>query len=123
MDTNVQNLEVPHFSLAEREQRWRRVRQLMERDGLDVIVASSVGGFQANARYLTGIGGNNAPVAFVFPRAGEVTGLTGPVPSREYWLSFQDWVTDIRTNFFSEGEALVERLRSFVEPLPLAHVV
>jgi hypothetical protein len=38
METQAQNLEVPRFSLIEREQRWRRVRQLMERDGLDVIV-------------------------------------------------------------------------------------
>lgn len=111
MCTQVQEAEVPRFSLVERERRWKQVRQLMERDGLDVIVASSVGGFQANARYLTGLGGNNAPVAFVFPCVGEVTALTGPVPSHEYWLSVQEWVTDIRTNFFSEGEALIERLR------------
>ena len=42
MQTKAQHAEVPRFSLAERERRWRRVRQLMERDGLDVIVASSV---------------------------------------------------------------------------------
>ena len=111
MQANIQTLSVPRFSLAERERRWKLVRQLMDRDGLDAIVAPSLGGLQAAVRYLTGIGGNNAPVAVVFPHAGEVTALTGPVPHREHWLAFQDWVTDIRANFFSEGDALVERLR------------
>lgn len=115
MDTTVPKLEVPRFSLAERERRWGRLRQLMERNNIDVIVApSNTGGrdgLQANVRYLTGIGVNSTPVAAVFPREGEVTALTGPVPYREYWLGFQDWVTDIRANFFSEGDAIVERLR------------
>ena len=92
METQAQNLEVPRFSLIEREQRWRRVRQLMERDGLDVIVTPSTTGAR-DGRYLSGIGVNGSSAAVVFPREGEVTALTGPVPSREYWLRFQDWVT------------------------------
>lgn len=92
--------EVPRFSLAERELRWGRVRSLMDHDALDVIVIPrSTGawdGGNANARYLTGLGGNGAGGAIVFPREGEVTAIVGPVPSREYWLAFQDWVTDIR---------------------------
>jgi Xaa-Pro dipeptidase len=110
METKAQNLEVPRFSLVERERRWRRVRQLMERDGLDVIVAPSTTGAR-DGRYLSGIGVNGSSAAVVFPREGEITALTSPVPSQEYWLSFQDWVTDIRANFFSEGDALIERLR------------
>lgn len=116
METKVQQFEVPHFSLAEREQRWRRVRQMMERDDLDVIVVPSSGGLAGHARYLSCIGVNNAPVAVVFPRTGEVTAITGPVPSSDYWLRFQDWVTDIRAHFFSEGDALVERLRELALP-------
>jgi hypothetical protein len=30
---SVEPLQVPRFSLAERDQRWRRVRQVMEREG------------------------------------------------------------------------------------------
>ena len=41
MKTPLEPLEVPRFSLAERERRWKRVRQLMERDGLDVLVVPS----------------------------------------------------------------------------------
>lgn len=110
MKAKVEPLEVPRFSLAERERRWRQVQQLMERDGLDVLVAPSTAGAR-DGRYLSGIGGHGSQVAVVFSRTGEVTALTGPVPSRDYWLRFQEWVTDIRTHFFSEGDALVERLR------------
>lgn len=115
MATTIPRLDVPRFSLAERERRWGKVRQLMDREGIDVLVApSNTGGrdgLQANVRYLTGIGVNSSPVAAVFPRHGDVTALTGPVPYAEYWLGFQDWVTDIRAKFFSEGDAIVERLR------------
>lgn len=105
METKVEQFEVPRFSLAEREQRWRRVRQLMERDGLDVIIVPSSSGLAGHARYLSSIGGNNAPVAVVFPRSGEVTVLTGPVPSYDYWLRFQDWVTDIPRPFLFGGRS------------------
>src|SRR5579862_2077628 len=108
-------LDVPRFSRQERDRRWARVRALMERDGLDVIVApTNTGGWdslQANARYLTSIGGNGAPVTAVFPREGDVTAITGPVPEKAYWLAFQDWVQDIRPSFFSLGDALIQRLR------------
>jgi len=92
--------EVPRFSMAERDLRWGRVRKLMERDRLDVIVVPRHAGNwdvgNANARYLTGIGGNGSGCAVVFPREGEVTAIVGPVPSIEHWLAFQDWVKDIR---------------------------
>ena len=88
------------FSLAERERRWSRVRALMERDDLDAIFVPPNTGmfdtFQANARYLTGIGGNHAMVAAVFPLSGEVTAITSPDVDKSVWLERQDWVTDIR---------------------------
>lgn len=115
MKTAIPELDVPRFSLAERDRRWGRVRRLMERDDIDVIVApSNTGGrdgLQANVRYLTGMGVNSCPVAAIFPKEGDVTALTGPVPYTEYWLGFQDWVTDVRSKFFSEGDAIIERLR------------
>lgn len=112
---DVQRLDVPHFSVAERDRRWSRVRELMARDDIDVIVApSNTGAWEhlaANTRYLTGIGGHGAPVAAVFPADGEVTAITGPVPTPEYWRGYQDWVTDIRPSFFGFGRATVDRLR------------
>jgi Xaa-Pro aminopeptidase len=106
--------DVPRFSVAERDARWARVRDLMRRDGLDAIVVlhDSQAWDQANAngRYLSSIGGNCAWVSVVFPLEGDVTALTGPVPSVEYWQEFQDWVTDIRPAFFNPTPLVVERL-------------
>src|SRR5919112_2005935 len=67
----------PRFSIAERDRRWKLVRDLMARDGLDAIVTpantSHAGDWQADTRYLTHCGGGlNALVACVFPLQGEV---------------------------------------------------
>ena len=108
---------VPHFSLAERERRWNRVRHLMDLEGIDAIfVAPNTGHwdqFQANMRYLTGLGGNNCQVGAVFPRSGDVTAISGPDVHREIWLDRQDWVTDIRTIGSGWGytEHTIERLK------------
>ena len=92
---------IPKFSLAERARRWGRVRKLMERDDLDAIFAPPNTGlfdmFQANVRYLTGLGGNHCMVAAVFPREGEVTAISSPDVNKQYWLQRQDWVDDIRS--------------------------
>lgn len=106
--------DVPRLSRDERDRRWARVRTLMERDELDVILAlhNSATWDQANAngRYLSSIGGNCSWVSVVFPREGEVTAVTGPVPTPAFWLSFQDWVEDVRTAFFHATPTVVERL-------------
>ena len=51
----------PRFSLAERDRRWRAVRELMRRERLDVIITPQNTGhsmdYQANTRYLTHVGG------------------------------------------------------------------
>jgi Xaa-Pro aminopeptidase len=121
--------EAPRFTTAERDRRWGHVRQLMEQAGLDALVVPRQSGNwdvgNANARYLTCIGGNCSGAAVVFPRAGEVTAIVGPVPAREYWLELQDWVSDVRyagrNTRLTEGAAgasghtygggIVERLR------------
>ena len=106
--------DLPRFSLAERELRWGRVRELMERDGLDAIVAlhNSEGWDQANAngRYLSSIGGNCAWLSVVFPREGDVTAIVGPVPAPGFWLLSQDWVDDVRQAFFNASPVVAERL-------------
>lgn len=108
---------VPRFSLAERDRRWARVRALMARDDLDAIFAPPNTGmfdtFQANVRYLTGIGGNHAMAAAVFPREGEVTAIGSPDIDPSIWLARQDWVTDVRgisSAWGYSGEAIA-RLR------------
>lgn len=92
--------DVPRFSLEERDSRWTRVRHLMRQDGLDALFVPPNTGmwdtFQANVRYLTGIGGNCAQAAAIFPLEGEVTAVTSPDIDTRYWLARQDWVKDIR---------------------------
>lgn len=107
--------DVPRLSLAERDRRWAKVRSLMDRDGIDVVLAPSNTGSwdqgNGNGRYISTIGGNAAAVSVVFPRHGEVTAITGPVPAPEYWLQYQDWVRDIRPTFFGLTPVLLDRLR------------
>ena len=113
--SKIAKLEVPHFSLEEREHRWARVRTLMDREGIDVLVAPPNTGhwdhFQANVRYLTGLGGNCVEAAAVFPREGEVTGIVVSVPPLEVHLGSQDWVRDIRDCGKLFGDGIAERLR------------
>lgn len=109
--------DVPRFSLAEREHRWARVRALMRREGLDAIFVPPNTGlwdqFQANVRYLTGIGGNCAQAAAIFPLEGDVTAVTSPDVDARFWRARQDWVEDIRpvTTGWGYAGAAIERLR------------
>ncbi|WP_293972814.1 M24 family metallopeptidase [Sphingomonas sp.] len=82
--------------------------------GIDVLVTAPNPGFwdqlQAHGTYLSSVGGNNAPVAVVFPRSGEVTAIVGPVPSREFWLAWQSWVSDVRATHWAVGDGVIDRL-------------
>lgn len=108
---------VPKFSLEERSRRWTKVRELMARDDIDAIFAPPNTGlfdmFQANVRYLTGLGGNHALMAAVFPKEGEVTAISTPDVHKSIWLKRQDWVTDIRniSGGWGFSGAVVERLK------------
>lgn len=120
MDLNMQSelvAGVPHFSLTERDQRWKRVRKFMLEEGLDAIFVPPNTGlwdqFQANARYFTGIGGNCSQIAAIFPLEGEVTAITNPDVDVRYWRARQDWVDDIRPVSTGWGYAggAIERMK------------
>src|SRR5260370_28343559 len=106
--------DVPRLSLVERDRRWSRVRELMTRDGIDVLLAfnnsSSWDQGNGNGRYLSSVGGNCASVSVVFPRTGDVTVFAGPVPAPAYWLQFQEWVSDVRTAFFNATPAIIDHI-------------
>ena len=106
---------LPKFSLAERERRWGRVRELMRSARLDAIIGfpnqSHWDQFQADIRYLTHIGGNQTEVAVVFPESGEVTAFVRGSNEVEWWGIAQDWVKDIRSSRRSWGEPVVERVK------------
>lgn len=104
----------PRFSLAERDRRWAAVRERMREAGMDVIVVPNNTGhstdFQANARYLSHVGGGgDADIAVVFPLEGEVTAVATSAAPR--WPCVQDWTTDIREARRAYGRATVERLK------------
>ena len=103
----------PHFSIAERDRRWKAVRALMRAQNLDVIVTPQNSGhsadYQANTRYLTHCGGGEPDLAAVFPLDGEVTAIATSASPR--WPTVQDWVTDVREARRNYGRAIAERLK------------
>src|SRR6185436_19608044 len=88
----------PRFSIAERDGRWRAVRELMRAQNIDVIVTPQNSGhsadYQANTRYLTHCGGGEPDIAAVFPLDGEVTAIATSAAPR--WPTVQDWTKDVR---------------------------
>src|SRR5947207_14230249 len=103
----------PRFSLAERDRRWKAVRELMREHRLDVIVTPQNSGhstdYQANSRYLTHVGGGgDADVATVFPLDGEVTAIATSAAPR--WPTVQDWTRDVREARRNYGRVIIERL-------------
>jgi Xaa-Pro aminopeptidase len=85
----------PSFSLAERDRRWSRVRELMADHGVDCLVASACTGIQgrahADVKYLTQLGTNDEQFGVVFPITGtpSVAGWPGRRPADE-------WIDDRR---------------------------
>jgi Xaa-Pro aminopeptidase len=104
-----------HFSAAERDRRWARVRELMAQAGLDVIVAPPHTGhhdhFSAYTRYLTGLGGWSFEVGAVFPLDGDPTAFVVPDVAPAKWREQQDWIGDVRTSGRAFGDGLIERVR------------
>src|SRR5437899_6138682 len=107
-------IEMPRFSIQERDRRWGRVRAAMAEKGLAAIVAFPHTGhnaqWEADARYLTCMGGGGSSTGCVFPLEGDVTGISLNRP--EFWSGIQDWVTDVRTSeHHTWSEPIVKRLQ------------
>lgn len=104
----------PRFSHAERDRRWKAVRERMAKERLDVIVTPQNTGhsmdFQSNTRYLTHCGGGgDSDIAAVFPLEGEVTAIATSAEPR--WPTVQDWTRDVREARRNYGKVIVERLK------------
>jgi len=106
---------LPKFSSAERDRRWRRVRELMQREKLDVIIGfpnqSHWDQFQADIRHLTHIGGHQTEVAVVFPLVSEPTAFVRGGNEIEWWSIAQDWLKDIRPSRRSWSPPLIARMK------------
>ena len=73
---------IPQISLAERDRRYKLVREKMAAEGLDILLlpanTSRWEQTMADSRYLTGIGGFATEVLTIFPAEGpEVLPLRG----------------------------------------------
>jgi Xaa-Pro aminopeptidase len=104
----------PRFSLAERDRRWRAVRDRMRAQKIDVIIVPNNTGhstdFQSNARYLSHVGGGgDADIAVVFPLEGEVTAIATSAAAR--WPTVQEWTKDVREARRRYGKVAAERLK------------
>ena len=103
------------FSLIERERRWTRVRELMQREHLDALIGfpnqSHWDQFQADIRYLTHIGGHQTEVAVVFPLAAEPTAFVRGSNEIEWWRIAQDWVSDIRSSRREWSPPMIARMK------------
>jgi Xaa-Pro aminopeptidase len=100
------------FTVSERDRRWAKVRELMDRDGVDVLLCLPTSNNHnrgaASALYLTQLGENSDETAVYFPGAGNPTVFSSsgrPSPK-------SNWLVDLRPlNRGAGGAALVERLR------------
>src|SRR3954447_25239556 len=93
------------FTVAERDRRWRALREEMRNDGIDVLLATGntgrYGHHTADARYITAYGGNDLDPHAILPLDGEVTLIArGPC----------EWVSDIREYARHEIDGIVDRL-------------
>lgn len=73
---------LPSLSLAERDRRWARARELMAEANVDCLIASGPTGQHyrnaADVKYLTQLGHNSEEVTLLFPREGDVRVWTNP---------------------------------------------
>src|SRR3954465_8876229 len=101
---------LPSLSLAERDRRWAKGRELMKEAGIDVLVAPpNTGGNernQADARYLTQFGMNGEQIACVFPANGNVIGFGGPSTNL-----VPRWIDAVRSPRRTYNEAIVDALK------------
>ncbi|MBM2810761.1 MAG: hypothetical protein HW416_1520 [Chloroflexi bacterium] len=100
------------FSTQERDRRWKRVRELMARDGIDVLVCmpctNNHNRGAADARYLTQLGENSDESSVVFPLEGDVTAWH----SRGGVWPSSNWLTDIRpAPRGTGGRTIADRLK------------
>lgn len=111
-------LPYPYFSQQERDRRWALTRAAMAQRGVDCLVIPNNTGhattLQADARYLTHVGGGgDADAAVVFPLEGEPAAI---VTNRDRWVHTQPWCHDLREAKRSYGAGVLAKLRD----LPVA---
>src|SRR5262245_52915213 len=107
IDTWTPDWSIPVFSLQERDRRWAKVRELMARDGVDIIACmpgtNAHDRGQQDVRYLTQLGENSDEVTVVFPLEG---GVTAWLSRGGVWPA-SNWFSDIRSGPRGSGGSTV----------------
>ena len=106
-----QNL-IPLPSLAERDRRYKNVRERMAREGLDVLLLpanhSRWEQMMADSRYLSGIGGFATEVFTVFPAEGDPAAYV--FNRAGWWKQAQNWTADVRDGRNRWAQNAIEKL-------------
>lgn len=114
-----ETLELPRFSLKERDRRWAEIRKVMTENDLACLLICGLpckNDFTvANARYISHIGGNSTDSFVVFPLEDEPTCFVQSSAASivDYFARAQGWVKNIRLKKGqgSWADILVSRLK------------
>ena len=93
--------EMHQLSLAERDRRYKAVREAMKKAGLDALLIWGDSGkwdwHAANAHYLAQFGGNGAESLMVFPLEGEpdLSIMTAGPHQIKGWTEYGCWIKDM----------------------------
>ena len=111
----LKEVNLPRFSLEERDRRYKIVRQQMVDQGLDCLVVPHSTGdwdnYQSDVRYLTGIGGHCTGAAAVFPLEGDVIAIVRDSQRVAWWKLAQNWVSEVRGKKGNWSDAIVQAVR------------
>jgi Xaa-Pro aminopeptidase len=102
---------LPSFSLAERDRRYAGVRQRLQHEGLECLIAAPGEPFepQASSRYLTQIGGLQGAAWAVLPLEGETTAILSSEREHRMWSKHLAWPRDLRWG--SQTQLLIDKVK------------
>lgn len=108
-------LELPRFSLRERDRRWSKIREEMRKHDLDCLLLCG-SPYQwdfavANARFVSHIGGNATLNLVVFSLQDAPTCFVLYPTFVDYWIRAQDWVKDIRVRKGTLADSVISRIK------------
>ena len=107
-------LQVPQFSMEERERRYRNIRDAMTVRGLDCLIihgdSSKWDSNTADIRYLSQIGGNGEEGYMLFPLQGEPVCWIWINYMIDWWKRAQAWVSDVRVGMPSWSDCVIQEI-------------
>ena len=104
MDATENTGERPQLSLAERDRRWRVIRDSMAKKNLSCLIIWGDSGKwdskMAHVRYVSHVGGNGEEAVCIFPLEGDPTVIIWIKVHSFEWVEGHSWVSDIRGRDF-----------------------